>query len=78
MIRHIVYTIWVRARKSPWIETPEMSMWWMNRMSGPVRARGLKHQEEPNDALQYVRARKSPWIETGSIEINLEDRGQGS
>ena len=60
----ISFPSFVRARKSPWIETsiPDEYGRWTE--SGLVRARGLKPQTVTTDPVTAVRARKSPWIET--------------
>ena len=58
-----VSIIYVRARKSPWIEIFSMAFDVYLGKSGLVRARGLKLYPAPLAAVFQVRARKSPWIE---------------
>ena len=61
----------VRARKSPWIETPILGEMGNHQTSGLVRARGLKHTIPDDETSKTVRARKSPWIETPEHRVHL-------
>ena len=56
--------LYVRARKSPWIETLFLAYTLKRNVSGLVRARGLKPVMLKFTDFLTVRARKSPWIET--------------
>ena len=64
MVSDILDAVYVRARKSPWIETHVRTPTDASGESGLVRARGLKHTAYHKVTSGAVRARKSPWIET--------------